>query len=276
MDADHLDIYGDEETMHQAFIDFSARIKPGGMLISKYGLPKGAQLKGDRHITYSLDNKQADVYATNIKMDRGSYQFDVNMKDWTLKNVVLNMGGAHNLENVIAAISVAHQLEIDDDKIKNAVSSFKGVKRRFEYIIKNENLVFVDDYAHHPEELRALISGAKSLFSDLYCTVIFQPHLFTRTRDFQAEFAVSLGLADKVYLLPIYPAREKPIEGVTSAIISDKMDKEKVSLVGKDEIPAVIKDKVQKGINKELLIVAGAGDIDTLVIPIRDILNKKD
>jgi UDP-N-acetylmuramate--alanine ligase len=150
------------------------------------------------------------------------------------------------------------------------------VRRRFEYIIKNENLVFVDDYAHHPEELRALISGAKSLFSDLYCTVIFQPHLFTRTRDFQAEFAESLGLADKVYLLPIYPAREKPIEGVTSAIISDKMDKEKVSLVGKDEIPAIIKDKVQKGINKELLIVAGAGDIDTLVIPIRDILNKKD
>ena len=226
MDPDHLDIYGTAENVEQAFIDFSAKIKPGGLLVNKYGLARGIELKGDDKQTYHLQNENADVHADNIKMNNGSYLFDVVQKNpmgWVLKDVVLNMGGMHNIENVIAAISVAHHLNIDDAKIKNAVADFKGIKRRFEYIIKEDKQVFIDDYAHHPEELKALISGAKKLFPEKKCTVIFQPHLYTRTRDFADGFAESLDLADDVMLLPIYPARELPIEGVTTEMILGKM-----------------------------------------------------
>ena len=223
MDADHLDIYGDAESVEQAFIDFSKRVKPGGLLVRQFGLKRGKELKADRQLTYSLQNESADVYATNIRMMNGSYEFDVMMKDNRIDNVVLHMGGMHNVENVIAAIAAASSLGIENEKIKAAVESFRGVKRRFEYIIKTKNLVYIDDYAHHPEELRALISGAKTLFKQRKCTVIFQPHLYTRTRDFADGFAEVLDMADEVILLPIYPARELPIEGVTSQMILNKM-----------------------------------------------------
>lgn len=223
MDPDHLDIYGTAENMEQAFLDFSARIKPGGLLLSKYGLKRADALKATAHLTFHLQDENASVYAANIKMTRGSYQFDVLMQYWELKDVVLNMGGLHNIENMIAAISVAHYLGIDNDKIRAAVAAFKGVKRRFEYIIKNDEQVMVDDYAHHPEELRALLTGAKDLFPEVKCTVIFQPHLYSRTNDFADGFAETLDLADEVILLPIYPARELPMEGVNSEMIVHKM-----------------------------------------------------
>jgi UDP-N-acetylmuramate--alanine ligase len=270
MDPDHLDIYGTAENMEQAFIDFSARIKPGGLLLSKYGLKRTDDLKATEHLTFHLHNENANVYAANIKMVRGSYQFDVLMQYWELKDVVLNMGGLHNIENMIAAISVAHYLGIDNDKIRGAVAAFKGVKRRFEYIIKNDEQVMVDDYAHHPEELRALLTGAKDLFPEVKCTVIFQPHLYSRTNDFADGFAETLDLADEVILLPIYPARELPIEGVNSEMILNKMKINNKQVLDKDEVLEWIKD------NKiELLITAGAGDIDTLVEPIKRILNNK-
>ena len=269
MDADHLDIYGTEEAVQQAFIDFSGKLKKGGLLVSKFGLQKDAALKSDRHLRYSQQNESADVYAKNIRMSHGSYEYDVIEKDWELKDVVLNMGGMHNVENSIVAIAVAHSLGIEDEKIKKAVEAFQGVKRRFEYIIKNEQLVFVDDYAHHPEELRALISGAKSLFPKLKCTVIFQPHLFTRTRDFVDGFAESLNLADEIILLPIYPARELPIEGVTSKLIFDRMKSKNKHLMSKEELLKSVKEK-----NEGLIITAGAGDIDALVLPIKDMLSK--
>ena len=183
------------------------------------------------------------MYAANIRMMNGSYEFDVMMKDNMLDNVVLHMGGMHNVENVVAAIKVASSLGIENAKIRAAVEAFKGVKRRFEYIVKSESKVFIDDYAHHPEELRALIQGAKSLFSGKKCTLIFQPHLFTRTRDFADEFAEVLDLADEVYLLPIYPARELPIEGVTSNMLSSKMKKAVTKLVSKEEVLEIIKRK---------------------------------
>ncbi len=282
MDADHLDIYGSLETMEEAFIEFSGRLKQGGLLISKYGLSKGDRLKAANHLTYSLDNSNADVYALDIRMQHGSYMFDVKTDGWKLKDVVLNMGGMHNVENMVAAIRVAHQLGIDDEKIRAAVASFQGVKRRFEYIIKGEKqgkLVYIDDYAHHPEELRALISGARGLFPGMRCTVIFQPHLFTRTRDFAAEFAYSLDLADEVILLPVYPARELPIEGVTSNLILDEIKTNDKYLLNKhqvlDWIRTVAGDALHKSNEKGwLLITAGAGDIDTLVQPIREILEK--
>ncbi len=267
MDPDHLDIYGTAENMEQAFIDFSERIKPGGLLLSKYGLKRTEELKAHEHLTFHLHNENASVYAANIKMVNGSYQFDVLMQYWELRDVVLNMGGLHNIENMIAAISVAHYLEIDNDKIRNAVANFRGVKRRFEYIVKNEGQVMIDDYAHHPEELRALISGAKDLFKDKKCTVVFQPHLYSRTRDLADGFAVSLDLADEVILLPIYPARELPMEGVSSEMILNKMKNNNKRILDKNELLEWVKKN-----KTELLITAGAGDIDTLVEPIKEII----
>ena len=187
------------------------------------------------------------------------------------------MGGMHNVENAVAAIAVASSLEIENEKIKAAVESFKGVKRRFEYIIKNDRIVFIDDYAHHPEELRALIQGAKSLFRQKKCTIIFQPHLYTRTRDLADGFAEVLDLADEVILLPIYPARELPIEGVNSEMIIKKMKIESKKVMSKDELLKWVKSDYVKNVNTEfgqVLITAGAGDIDMVVEPIKEILEK--
>jgi len=298
MDADHLDIYGTAEAMEQAFIDFSKRVKPGGLLIRQFGLKRGKELsapgvlrtgsggKADQNLTYSLQNESAGVYAANIRMMNGSYEFDVMMKDNILENVKLNMGGMHNVENVIAAITVASSLGIENDKIKAAVENFRGVKRRFEYILPPSprsgegqwvRPVFVDDYAHHPEELRALINGAKSLFRQKKCTVIFQPHLYSRTRDLADGFAEALDLADEVILLPIYPARELPIEGVSSEMILDKMKNENKRVLTKEELMNWMKNDYSKTVNKdfgEVLITAGAGDIDMLVEPIKNELKE--
>lgn len=273
MDADHLDIYGTAAAMEDAFIDFSKRVRPGGLVVKQFGLKRGKELVADNVLTYSLQNESADVYAANIRMMNGSYEFDVLMKDNVLENVKLNMGGMHNVENAIAAIAVASSLEIENEKIKVAVESFKGVKRRFEYVIKNDRLVFIDDYAHHPEELRALINGAKSLFRQKKCTVIFQPHLYSRTRDLADGFAEVLDLADEVILLPIYPARELPIEGVSSEMILEKMNSERKKVMTSEELLNWIKNDYAKTLNKEfgeILITAGAGDIDMLIEPIRN------
>jgi UDP-N-acetylmuramate--alanine ligase len=277
MDPDHLDIYGTAEEMEKAFIDFSGRIKEGGLLISKFGLKRTKELKGTRHLSYSAQNDKADAHAENIKMMNGSYEFDVVIKEKKIEKVKLNIGGMHNVENAIAAITVASSLNIDEEKIKAAVADFRGVKRRFEYIIPPSPLgkagmgpVFIDDYAHHPEELRALISSAKSLFSDKKCTVIFQPHLYTRTRDLADGFAEVLDMADEVILLPIYPARELPIAGVTSEMILDKMKNKNKRVLDKDEL----KNWIRKDFNKQgkVLVTAGAGDIDLLIEPIKEIL----
>lgn len=274
MDADHLDIYGTAEKMEEAFIEFSEKVKPGGTLISKYGLARNDSLKAALHLFYSRQDQRADMFAANVRIVNGSYVFNVISKDWILRDVVLNMGGLHNVENIVAAIMVAHRLGIADEKIKAAVEAFKGVKRRFEYIVRSDKpgkIVYVDDYAHHPEELRALISGARGLFPDLKCTVVFQPHLFTRTRDFADGFAESLDLADEVILLPIYPARELPIEGVTSNMILEKIRNNDKYLLNKHQVLDRVKQARQDG---WLLITAGAGDIDTLVQPLKEVLAK--
>jgi len=273
MDADHLDIYGSAEAVQEAFIEFSSRLKTGGLLLTRKGLLKESGFCADDHLTYSSDpDNRADVTAADIRIDQGDYLFTVRTHDWTLEHVVLAMGGRHNVENATAAIAVAHRLGIAGDKIVSAVAAFRGVKRRFEYIVKTTTRVYIDDYAHHPEELRALISGAKELYPRMKCTVIFQPHLFTRTRDFADGFAVSLDLADEVFLLPIYPAREQPIAGVSSRLIAEKMTRAKALLVEKAKLLATLNDKVLRGDGPELLITAGAGDIDTLIEPIRQLL----
>ncbi len=274
MDPDHLDIYGTEEAMQEAFIDFSKKIKTGGVLLSKHGLTRANELQAPNHIQYAVENDHADVYATNIRMNNGCYVLDINLKTEVIADVKLNMGGMHNIENVTAAIAVAHHLKIDQEKIKAAVQDFRGVKRRFEYIIPpssemdgQHELVFVDDYAHHPEELRALITGARKLFEYKRCTVIFQPHLFSRTKDLADGFAEVLDMADEVLLLPVYPARELPMEGISSQIILDRMKIENKRIISKEQLLDHIKTS-----RLELLITAGAGDIDTIVQPIKEIL----
>jgi UDP-N-acetylmuramate--alanine ligase len=260
MDADHLDIYGTEKAMEDAFIEFSGKVKPDGLLLSKFGLKRGSELKATNHKTYSLQNDSADIHGANVRITNGSYEYDVMMEDSMLDDVKLSMGGMHNVENSIAAIAVARQLNIRWDKIKLAVEEFKGVR--------NKDIVFIDDYAHHPEELRALITGAKALYSGKRCTVVFQPHLYTRTRDLASEFAKVLDLAHEVILLPIYPARELPVPGVSSNMILDGMYSDDKHLMTNEELLNWIKTH-----EVELFITAGAGDIDTLVQPLKEILS---
>jgi UDP-N-acetylmuramate--alanine ligase len=267
MDPDHLDIYGTPEEVVNAFIQFSQKVKPGGCLVTKYDLERGEELKASHHYTYSFEDVRADVYAANRKVVNGSYVFDVVNEDWTIKEVVLHMGGLHNIENCVAAITVAKYLGISDDKIKAAVADFKGVRRRFEYALKNEKHVLIDDYAHHPEELRALISGVKSIFPGDKLTLVFQPHLFSRTNDLADEFAISLDMADEVILLPIYPARELPMRGVSSELVMSKMQVAKRQVLSKEELKTWVAEH-QPG----LLVMAGAGDIDALVQPVKDLL----
>jgi UDP-N-acetylmuramate--alanine ligase len=282
MDADHLDIYGDEKTMQDAFMQFGNKVKAGGLLIGKFGLKRLKETTVERRWTYSLQNESADVYAANIKIEDGGYRFDIHLKDKVLSNCELRVGGMHNVENVVATVAVAVELEIDDDKIKAALADFKGVRRRFEYVIPPATKVeggyiqpvLIDDYAHHPEELKPLLTSIKSLFPQRLVTVVFQPHLFTRTRDFADGFAEVLSIADRVILLPIYPAREKPVEGVSSEMILDKVDREEKMILSKEELLAWMKKHV-KELNKEfgeVIVMAGAGDIDALVQPVKELI----
>lgn len=271
MDADHLDIYGTAEAVKEAFVDFSRRVKKGGLLLSNHNLERGKEMKADTHWTYSLQNENADIHAKNIRMLDGAYEFDVVVRNNRLDKVRLNMGGMHNVENAIAAMAVASSLGIENEKIRKSLESFRGVKRRFEYIIKTDRLIFIDDYAHHPEELKALIRGAKSLFRDKPCTVVFQPHLYTRTRDLADGFAEALNLADHVWLLPIYPARELPIEGVSSHLIAEKMETGKVQVIEREKLVDVLQNAYKKN-QLGVLVTAGAGDIDMLIEPIKESL----
>lgn len=270
MDADHLDIYGTAAEMEQAFIQYTANIKAGGTLIVKHGLHRASELKADNIISYSLQNDAADVYAANIVQKNGCYTFDVIAKNWRINDVYLPIGGMHNVENAIAAIIVAQLSGLSHQRIVAAFKQFKGVKRRFEYILKDEQHVFIDDYAHHPEELAALINSAKKLFPDRKCVVAFQPHLYSRTRDFAQGFADSLSLADEVILLEIYPARELPMEGVNANMIADRMSNPRVSILSKEGLLEYVKVA-----SNGLFITAGAGDIDKLIAPLKDIIEAK-
>jgi UDP-N-acetylmuramate--alanine ligase len=263
MDPDHLDIYGTPEEMESAFIQFAKNIKSTGLLLTKKGLKREGDFKASNHLTYSMFDIDAHVHVEDFSIKSGSYHYSVVGRNWKISGIELNMGGKHNVENSLVAITIAKHLGITDEKIKKAIAGFKGVKRRFEYIIKSEETIYIDDYAHHPEELRMLLTSVKELYSEKKCTVIFQPHLYTRTRDFAEEFARSLDIADRVLLLPVYPARELPIKGVDSSIIADKM-KSEVQLVEMLELT----NKIQE-LRPTLLITAGAGDIDKMIQPLK-------
>lgn len=285
MDADHLDIYGTEASMQDAFIEFGNKTKPGGLLITKHSLLRAKEIDVQHRLTYSLQNDAADVFASNIQMKNGGYRFDVRLPNVTINDLELHIGGMHNVENAVVAITVANELEIDVEKIKAALAAFKGVKRRFEYVIPPQNAtagayvqpVLIDDYAHHPEELKVLLQSVRSLFPERILTVVFQPHLFTRTRDLAAEFSSALSLADTVILLPIYPAREQPIAGVDSSMLLSNVKDAQEYVMSKDEMLAWMKDH-STHLDKEfgeVIVMAGAGDIDTLVQPVKNILENR-
>ena len=265
MDADHLDIYKTAEAFEDAFVSFSEKVKAGGLLLAKKGLAREASFDTSKLVTYSLNGTGASIYAKDITVVNGAYCFTAVGPSWQIEELVLNMGGLHNIENALVATSVAVHLGIDPQKIKIALANFAGVKRRFEYLVKTSDQVLIDDYAHHPAELAALISGVRSLYSNQKLTLVFQPHLFSRTQDLCDGFAESLSAADEVLLLPIYPARELPIPGVTSEMIAHKMTNKNVVLLEKEAVSDWVKKQQPK-----LLVMAGAGDIDVLIRNIKN------
>jgi UDP-N-acetylmuramate--alanine ligase len=270
VDADHLDIYSEHKYLKESFLLYAAQIKENGFLISKKGLdltfPKSSHHK---NYTYAL-SEEADFYAKNIRIEAGCYVFDLVSKVENCKDIFFSFPGIHNTENAIAAIAAAQLFGLNSDEIKLGLSTFKGVKRRFDFRIKNEKLLFIDDYAHHPEELKACIGSVKELYPTKQITGIFQPHLYTRTRDFANEFAESLDLLDETLLLDIYPARELPIEGVHSQMLLDLMKGKQKTLCSKAQL---IENVLSK--NREIVLTLGAGDIDKLVEPLELALRNK-
>ncbi len=270
MDADHLDIYQTVEALEEAFIDYTRAIKPQGTLWVKHGLPKNQLLKASHKYSYSLQNEAADIYADQIQIHNGGYTFDLNAREWAIAGLRLNIGGMHNIENCVVAVAVAKQMGVPDEQIKQAVESFSGVKRRFEYVVKSEKIIYIDDYAHHPAELRSLIRSAKTLFPGKKCVLVFQPHLYSRTKDLADDFASSLDMADEIILLDIYPARELPMKGVSSRMLADRMANPDCTILSKEGVLSYVRNAPLS-----LFITAGAGDIDQLVNPIKEIIESR-
>ncbi|MEJ5054774.1 UDP-N-acetylmuramate--L-alanine ligase [Sphingobacterium sp. MYb382] len=261
-DADHLDIYGDERHLIESFELFLGRVVADGKSIVKKGLPFSGT------ISYGQENT-CDAYATNIRVENGEFYFDYISEDLTLTDLLLGIPGIHNVENAVATITVAKLLGIAPEKIRAGLSSFAGVKRRFEYIVREQGAVYIDDYAHHPEELRAFLSSMRKLYPAKKLTVVFQPHLFSRTRDFVDGFAEVLALADTLYLMEIYPARELPMEGVTSTWLLDKINLADKRVVSPEELLELVKTE-----QPTLLVTVGAGDIDRVVKPLKQIVGQ--
>ncbi|HET6245586.1 MAG: UDP-N-acetylmuramate--L-alanine ligase [Bacteroidetes bacterium] len=258
MDADHLDIYGEARFLEESFNLFAAQIKPNGNIIYRKQLPLIPP--GNASVeTYSV-NSEADYYADNIRMENESFSFDFISSAASIKNISFNMPGRHNIENAVAASAAAILAGIEPQQVKIALESFRGVKRRFEYIVKSEEFVFIDDYAHHPEELKACIAAVKELYPNKRITGVFQPHLFSRTNDFADAFAESLDLLDDCILLDIYPARELPLAGVSSQMLLDRMKIQEKKLVQKQDLVTELKKR-----KPQVLLTLGAGDIDKLV-----------
>lgn len=264
-DADHLDIYGDHNSVLESFNMF-------GNLVSKALITnKGLEVTTNaQKFTYS-NKGEGDYFSDNIRIVNGKFVFDFYGKNGlSIKDIALSMPGFHNVENATGAMAAALEFGLNPDTFKSAIESFRGVKRRFEYIVDAGNVVYIDDYAHHPKELEVLLTSAKSLFEGKKVTVIFQPHLFTRTRDFYVDFAKSLDIADEAILLDVYPARELPIEGVNSEMIANEMQNKNVRVLKKEELMPY----VQNQLKTDVLITAGAGDIDRFITDIATFLKK--
>ena len=261
VEPDHLDIYGSEFNLQKAFDQFLAQCTGNGEVL----LSKNANKKIEKSNACIYGINEGKIRAENIKIVNHRFLFDYVNGSNTIRNINLKQPGQHNTENALAAIRTALKLGAKEEKIRDGLTSYQGVKRRFEYIIDSEDMVFIDDYAHHPTEITAFLSTLKALYPGKEATVIFQPHLFTRTRDLLDGFASSLNLADHLLLLDIYPAREEPLKGITSQIIADKLKSKKVNLLTKEQILPWIDAQ-----RPSLLATVGAGDIDQLVPIIKD------
>ena len=270
MDPDHLDIYGSLSAMENTYIEFAGQIKNGGTLIINKKLVNKIPLKLKKNlkiISYSI-TEEADYRACSINIHGGKYVFDIETPAGVWNEVLLGHAGRHNIENSLAAIATCSELGIREAVIRNGLEFFRGVKRRFEIIYQSETRVYIDDYAHHPEELRACISSVKEMYPGKKVLGVFQPHLYSRTKDFCDGFAKSLSMLDEVILLDIYPAREEPIQGVDSSLILNRITSKKKRISSKENLPALLYRS-----DADVILTLGAGDIDKLVEPIRKKLN---
>jgi UDP-N-acetylmuramate--alanine ligase len=261
MDADHLDIYGDKSAIEDSFREFANKIVDK----SKMFIPKGLPLEG---INCTI-NDEATFTAFNIRIKNSQYVFDVKTPTETIQNIEFSLPGKHNLMNALMALAMAKTFGLPTEDIASALRSFKGIKRRFSYQIKNEKIVYIDDYAHHPTEINAVHQAVRELYPDQKVLAIFQPHLFSRTKDFVDDFASSLSAFDEVLLLDIYPARELPMEGITSSWLLGKIENPNKKLVSKIElIPTILES------NATVIVTIGAGDIGEMVTSIKKALNE--
>ena len=270
-DADHLDVYGTHEKVIESFKLFAGKIRTGGALVIKKGLPAVFEPDGKYQIyTYSITD-EADFCAQQLELKNGFYQFDLKTPDFVIEKLTLNYPGLLNVENSVAASAVALIAGVSPEEIRAALATYSGVKRRFDIHLKDENFILIDDYAHHPEELRATIQSVRDIYKDRTLTGIFQPHLYSRTKDFAAGFAESLDLLDEIVLLDIYPARELPVEGVSSELIFNLIRNKNKKMCRKSELK-----ELARSFKPGIVIMMGAGDIDTLVEPVKEQLMKHE
>ena len=268
MDADHLDIYGDLAHVQEAFRQFAAQVS--GTVIAKLGLPLNGNDTKAKIVRYHIDDPQADFYGSNARVDRGCFVFDLHYPGGVIEAVRVGTPGRVNMENSIAAAAIALTYGIAPERIKAAIGSFRGVQRRMDLHVNKEHLTYIDDYAHHPEELATSIRSMREIFPGRKLTAIFQPHLYTRTRDFAPEFAAALSGVDKLILLDIYPAREEPIPGVSSELIFDAVTAPEKVLIRKEELMDLLRDEPV-----DVLVTFGAGNIDRYIEPITELLEKR-
>lgn len=265
-DPDHLDTYGDEQGFREAFKSFIALVPPTGKVIVHQKAAQ--QLRIHEHspntVRYAL--KDAAIRAENVSIKENDFYFDYVSKEIKIRDIRLTVPGYHNVENALAVITACLTLGLDAESIRSGMATFQGIKRRFEYVIRNEKLIFLEDFAHHPVEITALLQAIRALYPDKKVTAVFQPHLYTRTRDFASEFARSLDLADRVFLLDIYPAREDPIEGVTSACIFNRMTLQKKQMCSQEHLLDVLG---QYG-KPDIIVMMGAGDMSSVVSLIKN------
>jgi len=266
IDADHLDVYGDSTHIVSGFQEYIDLIDDEGFLLMHDSIPLTTNCET---IRYGL-NESADIYGQNLRMENGFFYMDVHAFDWSWENVRLGVPGVHNAENALAVIGVALKFGLEENEIRKGLETFKGVKRRFEYILRRADFLYIDDYAHHPSEIKALLTSIRLMYPGKKVAGVFQPHLFSRTRDFMEGFAEELAQFDEIILMPIYPARELPLPGVTSDALKERIKNNTVTVKSHDEVLAYFTDKDKL---PDILLTIGAGDIDLLVEPLKQIFS---
>jgi len=271
VDADHLDIYKDRDEIIETFNQFVQKCSPDGVVVVNKKIDSLIDTRDIRRVTYSESDASSDYYAANIRLSGGVYTIDAVTPDGVIRDISIGAKGRVNVENTMACVAAARAAGIGDAHIREGIATFKGVRRRMEFHVNTPEVVYIDDYAHHPRELAATISSVRELFPGKKITGIFQPHLYTRTRDLAAEFAESLGMLDELILMDIYPAREKPIPGVDSQLIASQVKGCRVSLI--NDADNIIKRLSNEKV--EVLLTLGAGSVDALIAPLTEAMRRK-